>query len=250
MFSFREVIRAIRCYGLAHTLIRRQRLLKWILLPGLMFMGLFSLGTWLVWIASELVTTDINSSLGVSRWIQRLESGWVSFFFILLGLSVRLVFFSFFFSLLKYLLVIVLAPYFERMASLTESFINPMEPRPAQQLHVVQRAATLAARNGTIQTIVLGILLVLSFIPVAGWVTPLVCFVVECYYFGFAVLDHACRLHRLSYSQSINFISDHRGLAIGNGLVFYLFMFIPVAGWILGPGYAMVAATISLRQKS
>ncbi len=213
-------------------------------------MGLFCIGTWLVWIASDLVTTDIYSSLGVSRWIQRLESGWVSFFLILLGVSVRLVFFSFFFSLLKYLLVIVLAPYFERMASLTESFINPMEPRPAHPQLVTQTAAILAGRNSAIQTMAIALLLALSFIPLAGWVTPLLCFVVECYFFGFAILDHGCRLHRLSYSQSINFISDHRGLALGNGLVFYLLMFIPVAGWILGPGYAVVAATISLRQKS
>jgi CysZ protein len=50
----------------------------------------------------------------------------------------------------------------------------------------------------------------------------------------------------MSPSASINFISQHRGLAIGNGLVFYLMHFIPFVGWVLAPSYALVAATISL----
>jgi CysZ protein len=59
--------------------------------------------------------------------------------------------------------------------------------------------------------------------------------------------------NKKSEAESIFFIGNHKGLALGNGMMFYLMHFIPVVGWILAPTYAVVAATISLhplKQKS
>jgi CysZ protein len=65
------------------------------------------------------------------------------------------------------------------------------------------------------------------------------------------MLDYSCERHKLSPSQSIEYISKHKGLAIGNGMVFFLLHLVPFAGWLLAPAYAVVAATISLHhQKS
>jgi CysZ protein len=69
---------------------------------------------------------------------------------------------------------------------------------------------------------------------------------VECYYYGFSMLDYSCERQKLSPSQSIAFIGRHKGLAIGNGMVFYLMHGIILVGWILAPSYAVVAATLSL----
>jgi CysZ protein len=52
----------------------------------------------------------------------------------------------------------------------------------------------------------------------------------------------------MSQSKSIDFISTHKGLAIGNGIVFYLMHLIPVIGWIFAPAYAVIAATISMHE--
>jgi CysZ protein len=81
---------------------------------------------------------------------------------------------------------------------------------------------------------------------VIGWVMPVVSLFVECYYYGFSMLDYSCERHQLSPSQSIAYIGKHRGLAIGNGLIFYLMHLVPVLGWIFAPAYAVIAATISL----
>ena len=69
---------------------------------------------------------------------------------------------------------------------------------------------------------------------------------VECYYFGFSMLDYSSERNKLSVSQSIDFIGRHKGLALGNGLIFYLMHMIPLVGWVLAPSYAVVAATLSL----
>jgi CysZ protein len=73
---------------------------------------------------------------------------------------------------------------------------------------------------------------------------------VECYYYGFSMLDYSSERQRLSATQSIDFIGRHRGLAIGNGMVFYAMHAIPILGWILAPAYAVVAATLSLQNRT
>jgi len=52
----------------------------------------------------------------------------------------------------------------------------------------------------------------------------------------------------MSTQQSIEFIGRHKGLAIGNGMVFYLMHLVPVIGWLFAPSYAVVAATLSIFQ--
>ena len=104
----------------------------------------------------------------------------------------------------------------------------------------------MAFRNVLWQTVYTVSILILSFIPVIGWVTPLIGLLIECYYLGFSMIDYSCERNKLSTSQSIAFIGRHKGLAIGNGLVFYLMHFIPILGWVLAPSYAVIAATLSL----
>jgi CysZ protein len=69
---------------------------------------------------------------------------------------------------------------------------------------------------------------------------------VECYYFGFSMLDYNSERNKLSVAESIDFVGNHKGLAIGNGMVFYLMHSLPVIGWIFAPSYAVIAATLSL----
>jgi CysZ protein len=108
------------------------------------------------------------------------------------------------------------------------------------------RGIRLALRNMLWQTVYMVCLLILSFIPVIGWIVPVFALFVECYYYGFSMLDYSCERHKLSASQSIEFIGKHKGLAIGNGIVFYLMHLVLIVGWVLAPAYAVVAATISL----
>jgi CysZ protein len=61
------------------------------------------------------------------------------------------------------------------------------------------------------------------------------------------MLDYSMERHKKSTSESIYFIGNHKGLAIGNGMVFYLMHIIPVIGWIFAPAYAVIAATLSLQ---
>jgi CysZ protein len=52
----------------------------------------------------------------------------------------------------------------------------------------------------------------------------------------------------MNSTQSIEFIGQHKGLAIGNGMIFYMMHFVLIIGWVLAPAYAVIAGTISMHQ--
>ena len=145
------------------------------------------------------------------------------------------------------LFLIVGSPLFAYLSEKTEAI---MEGRDfpfnfSQFLKDIVRGIKLSLRNALWQTVYTFSVLILSFIPLIGWFTPLIALIIECFYLGFAMLDYSCERNKLSTSQSIVFIGSHKGLAIGNGIVFYLMHLVPVIGWVFAPSYAVIAATIS-----
>ena len=161
---------------------------------------------------------------------------------------VRLILIFFYFSLFKYLFLILGSPLFAYLSEKTEAIMEGKDfPFSFQQmLNDVYRGVRLALRNTLWQSVFTISILIVSFFPVVGWITPLVMLFIECYYYGFSMLDYSCERRKLSASESIEFISKHKGLAIGNGMIFYLMHIVPIIGWIFAPAYAVVAATISL----
>ena len=109
----------------------------------------------------------------------------------------------------------------------------------------VIRGIALAIRNLLIEFVILFLLFILSNVPIIGWVTPILLLIVECYFFGFAMLDYSNERKRLTIKESTSLIYKHKGLAIGNGMAFYLLMLVPVIGLMIGPSYGVVAATIA-----
>jgi len=244
----KEIIISIQAYLHTHRFINKHRLWKWIFIPGLIYGILFCLGIYLFWISSSSAIEFMLLKTGVKEWMQKMQNSWLSFLLIFGQLILHLVLMMFYFSLFKYLFLIIGSPLFAWLSEKTEAIIEGKEyPFDGRQLlKDIIRGIGLAFRNMLWQTVYTIAILILSFIPLLGWITPLIALIIECYYLGFSMLDYSCERNKLSTSQSIAFISRHKGLAIGNGMVFVLMHLIPFLGWILAPGYAVIAATISL----
>ena len=244
----KEIVIAIQAYRKAHEFIGKHRLWKWILIPGLVYMILFTIGLYFFWISADTAVSDLSQLTGVDRWLHHQHSAAWSFILIMIGIMVRLIMMFFYFSLFKYLFLILGSPVFSYLSEKTESIIEGKEFvfDSAVFFHDLRRGIRLAFRNCFWQTVYTIFILMLSLIPLVGSIAPVISGLVECYFYGFSMLDYSCERHKLSPSASINFISQRRGLAIGNGLVFYLMHFVPFVGWVLAPSYALVAATISL----
>jgi len=246
----KEIIIAIQSYGEAHDFIRKHRLWKWIIIPGLLYMLLFVVGMYFFWQSSNDAVTWISQQIGLETWLQNQRNNWLSFLFLMAGLVLRIVLVFFYFSLFKYIFLIIGSPVFAYLSEKTESILEGRDfPFNFKQLlRDILRGVRMAVRNTLWQTLYVVSLLFLSLIPVVGWITPVIVLFVECYYYGSSMLDYSLERHKLSYTQSINYIGRHRGLAIGNGLMFYLLHGFIIIGWVLAPAYAVVAATLSLHK--
>lgn len=244
----KEIIIAIQSYSKAHHFITKHKLWKWIIIPGILYTILFCIGMYFFWNSADTAVTWLSHVIGIERWLHHQQSAALSFFFLMGGIMVRLVLVFFYFSLFKYLFLIIGSPLFAYLSQRTEALINGKDFtfQSDALFKDMARGIRLALRNGLWQTVYTVSLVLLSFFPLIGWITPVISTFVECYYYGFSMLDYSCQRHKLSPAASIAYISQHKGLAIGNGLVFYLMHFVPFVGWVLAPSYAVIAATISL----
>ncbi|MEP7111067.1 MAG: EI24 domain-containing protein [Ferruginibacter sp.] len=244
----KDIIIAIQSYYQAHQFIVKHRLWKWILLPGIIYALLFCAGIYLFWISSGNAIDYLLSVTGLKKWMYTMEESWLNFLFIFGQIILQLVLILFYFSLFKFLFLIIGSPLFAYLSEKTAAIMEDKEfPFSFNQLlNDIGRGIRLALRNALWQTVYTVSILIITFIPFVGWFTPLFALLVECYYLGFSMLDYSCERNKLSPSQSVTLISEHKGLAIGNGIVFYLMHWVVIAGWVLAPSYAVVAATISM----
>ena len=244
----KDIVTAIQAYGQAHQFIRRHNLWKWIIIPGIIYMLLFCISMYFFGKSATSVIDFLLIKTHLNEWVISMRSRILGFFFTLAGMMLWVILMLFYFSLFKYLWLIIGSPIFAFLSEKTEAIIEGKDfPFSFKQLlKDIVRGIGIAVRNTLWQTVYTVSILLLSIIPLVGWVTPVFAVLIECYYYGFSMLDYSCERNKLSIAESINFIGDRKGLAIGNGILFYLMHLVPVLGWILAPAYAVIAATLSL----
>lgn len=244
----KEIIIAVQSFFEAHSFIRKHRLWKWILIPGIVYMLLFTGGLYLFIKTSIWAVAALSQKIGLANWLQHEGNVLLNFLFSMAAIMLQLILFFFYFSLFKFFFLIVGSPVFAYLSEKTSGIIEGKDfPFSfSQLLKDIVRGVRLSLRNALWQTVYLVAIFLLSLLPLAGWITPLIALFVECYYYGFSMVDYSLERNRLSAGASIDFIGRHKGLAVGNGLMFYLMHVIPFLGWVLAPAYAVIAATLSL----
>lgn len=187
---------------------------------------------------------------GLKNWLDKMQSSFLGILFALGGLIFWMIQMILYFSLFKYLFLILGSPFFALLSEKTAEILNGTSTKFNfnQFFNDIVRGISIAIRNAGWQTIYMFAILILGFIPILGLVTPLLALFVECYYYGFSMLDYNMEREQKNSAESIYYIGHHKGLAIGNGMSFYILHLIPIIGWILAPSYAVIAATISLHE--
>ena len=244
----KEIIIAIQSFFQAHRFIKKHKLWKWILIPGILYTVLFIIGIYLFSSTSSNFIEWIALKTGLKSWLDKENSGFMGFIFTMGGLILWLVLMLFYFSLFKFLFLIIGSPLFAYLSEKTEAIMegNNFPFSVSQLIKDIVRGIQLAGRNSLWQTIYSISIIIFSLIPVIGWLTPVMAILIDCYYYGFSMLDYSMERKKKSVAESIFFVGSHKGLAIGNGIVFYLMHFLPIIGWILAPSYSEVAATLSV----
>lgn len=165
--------------------------------------------------------------------------------------------FETFSQIISALVIVVIGFVFYKhiVMALSAPFMSPVSQKVEK--HLLGSNAPLISNSTFIQQLLRGIklnlrnlirelaliiaLLILSFVPVIGVVCPVFIFLVQAYYVGFGNMDYTMERH-LNYTESIAFVQQHKGIAIGNGIIFMLMLFMPIIGFILTMPIAVVAA--------
>ena len=242
----KEIVIAFQSWREANHFIQEHKLWKWILTPGIIYAILFIIGMYFFWTSADDAVSWASDQMRIETWLQKERNGWLSFFAVMTGVMLRLILFLFYFSLFKYLILIIGSPLFAYLSEKTEAIIENKEHTFSRKelRRDAARSIRMALRNCFLQMLYFLGLILMSLIPVIGWITPIIALLMECYYYGFSMLDYSFARTDFSRQQSIRFIGRHRGLAIGNGFLFYL-MHVAI---VLAPAYAIIAATLSVHK--
>ena len=223
----KNIIKAISAYGSSFSLISKLKLWKYFAIPMLIsfvtatLIGISAWGwsdnignliakAW-IWDWGKETFTTISTVLG-------------GLIILILGLI-----------LYKHIVMALSAPFMSPVSEKIEHHFNPQavhvhrDTNNAQQL---LRGVKINVRNLGMELLLTIPILLIGLVPVIGIISTVLLYAVQAYYAGFGNMDYTLERH-FSYEDSIRFVKKHRGVAIGNGLVFMLFLFIPIIGIIL-----------------
>lgn len=151
------------------------------------------------------------------------------------------------FILYKHIVMALSAPFMSPVSEKIEYYLTGVERhnyRNTTFSEQLWRGLKINMRNLAKELLITIPILLLKFIPVVNIFSTILLFLVQGYYAGFGNMDYTLERH-LNYRESVQFVKKHRGIAIGNGIVFTLFLLIPVIGIILVLPMSVTAASIN-----
>ena len=111
--------------------------------------------------------------------------------------------------------------------------------------HAQIRMIKIALRSWIMELI--ASILIKVFFAIFGifdFLEPVLLFGVQCFYFGFAIMDNYNEQFGLSIDASARYSRDYLGVALALGLVLYALLLIPILGTVVGPVLCTTTAAL------
>lgn len=228
----------------------QHRMWKWMILPGIIYAFFFLLGMNYFSQSSSFFIEWIILKTGLKSWVDSLSSDLIGFFITMGSFWLWFTLLLLYFALFKFIFIALFSPFFAylhlRIAAIQKNEIFQFQWTPYRKL--VFRALALSLTNMLWQAVYLVPIILVCTIPIIGWFTPIFTILMECYFFGYAMLDYGLATENKSRLVAATYVSRHKGLPIGNGIMFYLLHLIPVIGWMTAPFYALIAAHLNTQE--
>lgn len=233
----KNIISGIKAYFGAFSLISKLKLWKYFAIPMLI-----SLITAIAVFGSAYALSDnigaFISKIWIWDWGHETFASISNFIGGLIVIVIGLILF-------KHIIMALSAPFMSPVSEKIEIHLtgntnhNHRNTSFSQQLI---RGIRINGRNLIMELLLTIPILLLKFIPVVNIFSTILLFMVQAYYAGFGNMDYTLERH-FQYKESLQFVRKHRGLAIGNGIVFILFLLIPIIGVILVLPLSVTAAS-------
>lgn len=235
----KNIVLGIKAYGGAFALISKLKLWKYFVIPILISI----LTAIFIGIEAYVLSDNIGGFIS-KAWIW----DWGKEGFTAISNFVGAIIIIFLgFILYKHIIMAFSAPFMSPVSEKIEThFYGDVSHlhRKTSFLSQLWRGVSINIRNLMRELLVSLPILLLKFIPIINIFSTILLLLVQAYYAGFGNMDYTLERH-LSYKESINFVKRKRGFAIGNGIVFMLFLLIPVVGIILVLPLSVTAATVN-----
>ncbi|WP_439184734.1 EI24 domain-containing protein [Carboxylicivirga taeanensis] len=236
----------LRTYSKALSFMFKNGLGWFFIFPILFNVLLFVAGVYSVGSLSDGMIASLAEWIDFASW-----NFWGAGFLVALiegviWLVLRLLFFIVYAYVGGYVILILLSPVFALLSEKTEELLSGKKVpfNLTQFLNDILRGVMLAMRNLVVELLFTVLLLLLSFIPLVGYLTPIALFLVSAYFYGFSFLDYTFERRRFKIDASVRFMRNNKGLAVGNGFVFSLVLLIPYAGVMLA-GFVSVISVVA-----
>ena len=233
-----SIYKGLQAYTGAYSLISKLKLWKYFLIPIIISVLLFILIFFLAYSLSDNIAVFASSF-----WPWEWGSSTVLFITTVIGALAIIVLGL---ILYKHSLMALASPFMSPVSEKIESYftgkpaINYTNNNFIQQL---LRGIRIALRHLVKELLYTLPILLLKFIPVVNIFSTVLLFLVQAYYAGASNMDYTLERH-FNYKNSIRFIKNHRGFAIGNGIGFLGLLLIPVLGVILVLPLSVTSASV------
>ncbi len=242
--------KSIGAYFQALKMIPKYGLWSYLLVPGLISLLLalgigsisFFLGDDLGQLLSNLIPTSNGDGwlANIWNWINGgLQSiaGWMGSILIL-AISI---------ILYKNLVIAFIGPFLSPLSEKVEYELTGMKRQSPPFFKSFVRGITLAIRNIIKESLIVAVLFIFGLFPLFSVPAAILIFIVQAYYAGAGNMDFTLERY-FNRKESIRFIRNNRGMAIGNGAVFLLLLSIGI-GFLIAPPLAAIVGTITVNKK-
>jgi CysZ protein len=232
-----NILKGIQAYTGALALISKLKLWKYFLVPIIIS----------VITASLIALSAYGLSDNIGNYLARVwpwDFGkdtftWISTFIgVIVVVAIGLI-------LYKHIIMALSAPFMSPVSEKIEAHLTGVEKHSHRKTSFKEqlwRGIRINIRNLGKELLITIPLLLLKFIPIVNIFSTILLILLQAYYAGFGNMDYTLERH-FNYRDSVKFIRKIRGIAIGNGLVFILFLIIPFIGVILVLPMSVTAAT-------
>ncbi|WP_299523514.1 EI24 domain-containing protein [Winogradskyella sp.] len=234
----RNIFRGLQMYSGAYGLISKLKLWKYFVIPIIISLVVFLL----IFVSAYGLSDNLGEWIaGIWVW----EFGKATFTAISTFIS-GIIIFAIGLIMYKHIIMALSSPFMSPVSEKIEAYFtgkpakNYVKTNFSKQLI---RGIRIGLRNLFRELLYTIPILLLKFIPVVNIFSTALLFLVQAYYAGFANMDYTLERH-FKYKESVAFIRQHRGLAIGNGIGFLLLLLIPVVGVILVLPLSVTSASV------
>ena len=233
-----NLIDGLKAYLEAYRVISRLKLWRFFMIPMLISVVVF--------LSVVLVSISFSEVIGLyisSFWSWDFGKETINTVSMILGgvilISIGLILF-------KHLVMILSAPFMGPISKkIEDDFIGvTSQVQVSSPLTLMFRSVKISSRNLFRELLFSIPILLLGIIPFIGFFSLIFLFLMQAYFAGFGNMDYTLERH-FSYQKSIQFVKKNKGIAIGNGLVFILFLLIPFVGIIFIIPFSVTSATIA-----